>query len=240
MPRRKLYTTKAERQEANRLNSSLSRNSTAILEYKRAKRDSDIISAQKQRTIKRQKFTRQSRLETPKEIAKPTAASSAMKKAPDFDPVAIARRELEQRMANLKKKFIAFMDSKGGEPRYFEGICRQALTWMAQLKHRTTISPIPTSPIIDAKCLFDQYLLEYEPLENEYFYATRDCTGPKWDEKRDDFTIFKVLVGKKRALLEDMQLGVDQGDLGRLHSCLELKYQTYYSSIRTATLHYAH
>ncbi|KAK1227509.1 hypothetical protein PQX77_009485 [Marasmius sp. AFHP31] len=207
MPRPKLYHTKAERREANRVKNKrfYRKNKEEILYSKQVRRD-ELNRAIQCEEIKVRKKRRDAReIQKKKGIPAVEATQVHEKKPVSTVPTAqdLRLRELEDRLKAMKVEYNAEVTPNCGQ--YADKLSEQAVAWKRATRLPIMQRPPSKSPLQVAKALLESKLMEYQMIEDEYFYATRDQTGKSWDEKKESFTMYKLVVSEFLDILEKLQ-----------------------------------
>ncbi|KAL0567630.1 hypothetical protein V5O48_014363 [Marasmius crinis-equi] len=202
MPQPKKYTTKEQQLEAHRLNNQRHYNNLEIeidAQYLIQRNSSGT------KHLKKQKPSRLLRRKQRLQRKKKNKASSPGVIAPEVrasNKDTLSRevqRELEQRVESLKQDWLTHMNSKGGYAFYLEHLYIRTSIWATQ--RRTPLSPVTISPAAATVKAFEKLLMDYQATEEEYFYLICNLHGPVWQQKREDFTIFKEIVGETLVLV---------------------------------------
>ncbi|KAL0571873.1 hypothetical protein V5O48_010093 [Marasmius crinis-equi] len=229
MPRRKLYTTKEQKLEARKLVNQrhYDKHRPLILQSRKIQREKALKEAIAHETAERVKRVRARKRHNSPLTVKPIEVPAGNTNQSSSE----AQRDLEGRVEKLKKGWLSLMESKGGYAFYLENLYFRTSIW--NTSRRTTLSPATESPVTATKRLFDRMLMQYQGLEDEYFFLIRDRHGPVWQQKREDFTIFKEVVGETRKHVEEIGVAMEQGELDSMYRDHKLGYQIhYYSDLR--------
>ncbi|KAJ8088986.1 hypothetical protein PM082_014233 [Marasmius tenuissimus] len=186
MPRRKLYNTKEQRREANRRKNKLfyDKNRSAILESKKEKRVQER-QAQEKRDIQQRKKHREQRKRAGKVDERIDQEQSAFI-VPNRVEVA---KELEARLERLQQQYQK--EIQHNHRTFLDQLSVQALQWKLSTQGSLMTRNLAPSPALLAKKSIDSMLDEYNTIESEYFYCIRDRWGWRWEEKRQEFKLFK-------------------------------------------------
>ncbi|KAK1217082.1 hypothetical protein PQX77_020266 [Marasmius sp. AFHP31] len=222
MSRPKLYHTKAEHREANRVKNKrfYDKNKTQILHCKQVKRQEFNRALQSQEVEIRKKRRRVRETQRKKVEVAVTQPSEPVPTAQDS-----RLRELEEQLNMITLDYNKMISPNGGK--YAEKLCEETISW----KQRTCLSlmqqPTSKSPLLSAKIILETKLMEYQVVEDEYFYGTRDRVGEYWDERRENFTMFKQFVleyiemlGKLQAKVEEVGHTVQLANLSPIYRSL--------------------
>ncbi|KAL0566354.1 hypothetical protein V5O48_015662 [Marasmius crinis-equi] len=205
MPRPKLYSTLAQRREANRLKNKrfYDRNRTKILQTKKSKREDEQRALVQEGTRQRQKRRKenlaavdstQSKVEL--KVHQPASVL--------LDPL---ERYLEDRLEHLKDEYRKQV--KPGQRAYIKRLAHEAVEWKSATRSPIKKRITEDSPLIVAKRQIDYGLSEYKLLERDYFDLIRDKQGKVWDDKRRRFTLYKEVVSELVDVLTNMQEELD-------------------------------
>ncbi|KAK1218523.1 hypothetical protein PQX77_011589 [Marasmius sp. AFHP31] len=239
MPRPKLYHSKAERQEANRVKNKrfYKKHCKDILLYKQEKRDAEnrTIEIQRTQTRKKRQIERDSER---KEKTSPIPIRALEKKAPK-DPMSMLSTnlklcisELELKLEEHKQEHRELVDSEPGK--YVETLCKQAVQWKQASRRSFMQRPTYRNPLSTARSLFERKLSEYQLMEDDYFYAIRDQMGQFWDERRGEFAIYKEVVTELIGVLKSLEDVVDKAGVTLELADLSDIYHTNHSSEKAA------
>ncbi|KAK1216064.1 hypothetical protein PQX77_021314 [Marasmius sp. AFHP31] len=229
MPRLKLYHTKAERREANRIKNKrfYNKHRKDILYSKQLKRDEERREIYREtiQTCKKRKDEREKQ---------PTKKLSSIGITPTKEPglsvqerLSLCLSELETKLDAMKAEHLQAVAPDAGH--FCQDLCQQAVLWkqatqLPLMKRCTT-----ANPIILAKNGFEAKLQEYQLMEDEYLYAIRDKTGRTWDGKREEFVIYKEVVSQLVEVLNTLLLKMDTAGNQLKFEDLETIYRTSYS-----------
>ncbi|KAJ8091794.1 hypothetical protein PM082_021029 [Marasmius tenuissimus] len=228
MPRSKLYHTKAERQEANRVKNKrfYNKHRKDILYLKQVKRDEenreayrDIVQARKKRKEERGK--QQAKRPTSVEITSTKEPVVAMSERLD-----LCLSELESKLDGMKEEHRQAVTPNAG---YFcRDLCQRAVLWKQATRRPLMQQTTFMNPIAMAKNTFEIKLQEYQLLEDEYLYAIRDKTGRSWDDRRAEFTLYREVVSELVAVLDSLLCQMKTAGVGVKPEDLEPIYRTAY------------
>ncbi|KAJ8074740.1 hypothetical protein PM082_022183 [Marasmius tenuissimus] len=200
MPCLKLYTTKAQQQEANRSKNKrfYDKNCLEILDSKKDKRLQER-RAQETREIRECKKRRErSKQETTVNL---NAGIELSEEAISPPPINI-ERELEDRLEDLKRQYQMHIACR--HQQFLHNLSVQALQWKHSQRGLTMTRALSPSPVIAAKRAIDVMLDEYHNLEDYYFWCLHNRKGQVWEEKRDVFWAFEDVVRKLLTVLNNM------------------------------------
>ncbi|KAJ8087274.1 hypothetical protein PM082_006104 [Marasmius tenuissimus] len=202
MPRPKLYLTKDARREANRAKNQrfYKKNRDKILDLKKEKRIQEKRAQEKQEIRARKKRREQrnrdrkpgeERREPDIEVPVPTLSTADVEK------------ELEGQMEVLKQHYQNRIQH---DHRAFLGrLSEQALEWKKSTKGSIMTKNLSPSPVVTLKKEMELMLDQYHGLEDEYFYCLCNRKGRTWEDKRAEFTVFREVVSKLTAVLDNME-----------------------------------
>ncbi|KAK1223139.1 hypothetical protein PQX77_013993 [Marasmius sp. AFHP31] len=210
MPRPKLYHTKAECCEANRLKNQrfYNKNKTEILHFKQVKRQ-ELDRALKSHEIEIRKKRQHMRDTQRKKVPMVEVAETETQPSEPVSTAQNARlRELKEQLSRITLDYNQVISPNGGK--YAERLCEETITWKQQTRLSLMQQPTSKSPLLHAKSLLEAKLREYQVVEDKYFYGTRDRVGEYWDERRGNFTMFKQFILEYLEMLEKLQDKVEE------------------------------
>ncbi|KAK1233848.1 hypothetical protein PQX77_002975 [Marasmius sp. AFHP31] len=225
MPRPKLYHTKAERREANRVKNQrfYNKNKTEILQFKQVKRH-ELNRALQSQEIEIRKKRRHVR-ETHKKKVPMVEVAETLPSEPVPTAQESCLRELEDRLNIMTLEYNKVLSPNGGK--YAEKLCEEAIIWKQATRPSLMQRPATESPLISAKTLLETKLMECQSIEDEYLYGTQGRVGQYWDDRRESFAMFKELVLEYVEMLENLQAKLEEvgqtvqlGDLSPIYHSL--------------------
>ncbi|KAK1218217.1 hypothetical protein PQX77_019101 [Marasmius sp. AFHP31] len=212
MPRPKLYHSKAERREANRVKNKqfYNKNKKDILYSKQVKRDELNRAIQCQEIDIRKKRRRARETQAKRKPTVEIHKAQLDKKAASAEPTGqeLCLRELEDRLKTMKLAHNQVVTPNAGK--YTEKLCEETIIWIQATRLPLMQQPTSKNPLLAAITLLELNLMKYQSIEDEYFYATREQVGKYWDERRDSFTMYKMIVMELTDVLKKLQLTLDE------------------------------
>ncbi|KAK1219021.1 hypothetical protein PQX77_018273 [Marasmius sp. AFHP31] len=211
MPRPRLYHTKEQRREANRVKnrSFYNKHKSDILTSKKLQREKDRRAAEKEEISLRKKRREQREKRGPKEGSQATTTTTTVEQSgTDGSVTALKDRlsTLDAQLLGMKAKYRAEIPREG---LHLQQLCEQTVRWQQEQYLPSMKRPTHESPLMVAKRHVEAQLAEYQVIEDEYFYAIRNYVGRHWSEKRTDFTNYKYIVSEYRDTLNELQAVVD-------------------------------
>ncbi|KAL0057717.1 hypothetical protein AAF712_015632 [Marasmius tenuissimus] len=200
MPRLKLYSTKAQRQEANQNKNKCFyvKSCLKILDSKKDKRLQERQAQETHEIQERKKQCERSKQETKGNL---DAGSEHPEEAISPPPVNV-EKELEDQLEDLKGRYQRHIPS--GHRQFLHDLSTQALQWKHSQRGSMMTRTLVPSPVIVAKRAINVMLDEYHDLEDYYFWCLHNRKGQVWEEKRQNFWAFEDVVLKLLAVLDNM------------------------------------
>ncbi|KAL0061497.1 hypothetical protein AAF712_011640 [Marasmius tenuissimus] len=229
MPRPKIYHTKAERREANRVKNRLfykkcapfchpkpnfntiPRHRSDILKSKQVKREEEK-EAIKQHEIRHRK-KRQKAWEKVKVNLEPEPEEEVESaESPEMERLNVVLKTLGYSLNGLRNSYHRQVGPDASK--YLKKLCEDTLRWKDESHLPLNKRPLsPYSPLVAAKNEVSSLLRSHEILEDELLYALRDQVGPDWDEKKENFAIYKGIFLKTIKVIDELIAEIDRAGL---------------------------
>ncbi|KAJ8087484.1 hypothetical protein PM082_006315 [Marasmius tenuissimus] len=219
MPRPKLYHTKAERKEANRVKNKrfYNKHRSDILSNKLLKREEQNKAIEKEGIRLRKKRREVREKEKQRELLQRRESTEVNEEvSTKTERLSGCIKTLEGQLVQMKKDYrvVAGPDDK----KCLEAACKTTIRWKQWARRCSTKQATGQSPLLDWRKYLERKLMDYQAVEDEYFYAIREQVGQSWDEKRGDFTAYRDLLVQMIALT------------GELKRCRRLESRTWVQS----------
>ncbi|KAL0058929.1 hypothetical protein AAF712_014372 [Marasmius tenuissimus] len=200
MSRPKLYTTEAQRREANRIKNKrfYDQNRLKILDSKHNKRVQERHAQEQDEIQERKKRRERSNREKKGGL---TTGIEPLEESISPTPVNI-EKEIEDRLEALKGQYQTRVPS--GQRQFLHDLSQEALQWKHSQRGAIMTRPLSPSPVIAAKKAIDSMLDEYHDLANYYFDCLHKRKGQVWEEKREVFWAFEEVLSKMLSVLDNM------------------------------------
>ncbi|KAL0057315.1 hypothetical protein AAF712_016049 [Marasmius tenuissimus] len=226
MPRPKLYRTKAERREANRAKNKrfynryisvlssgsdseiVLRNRKEILRLKQDKRDEENRAFERESTrIRKKRKAEREKQDSRKPQDKVKDPVSTLQSAVS-EGLNLCINELERKVEDLKERHRRMVKPDQGH--FCANLCQRAVLWKRATRKPLMQQSTSINPIVSVQKAVEANLQEYQAIEDEYFYATRELMGRRWDEKRELITLYKEVVSEFSGVLDKLFCGLNK------------------------------
>ncbi|KAL0572361.1 hypothetical protein V5O48_009596 [Marasmius crinis-equi] len=218
MPRRKLYHTKAQLREANRIKNRrfYDKNRAEILDSRRVKRETEQKAQEELdfhwvRHQRRRKKREKAKAKSKKAGNSPQDTEAEQQYPARATLVGETRRDFEERLRRIQETYL---DQIKPSPRnLLDKLCQDSLRW--KNRARCTIRPREThiSPVaIDRECL-QTMLDEHTRLSREYFVLFEGEEWVDWDKRWGSLTEFEDTLSKMIGIMALIEVELEMEDM---------------------------
>ncbi|KAJ8093369.1 hypothetical protein PM082_020226 [Marasmius tenuissimus] len=210
MPRPKIYRTTAERREANRVKNRLfyDKHRSEILKSKQVKRDTEK-EAVKQREIHDRKKRRKAWEKVQIDLEPEPEEEADSAESPETERLNIVLKTLGYSLNGLKNSYHRQVGPDTST--YLKRLCEDTVRWKEHSYLPLARRPLsPHSPLVAARKEISSLLRHYEIIEDEFLYALRDQIGREWDEKRENFAVYKGIFLETLKVIDTLIAEMDR------------------------------